>query len=129
MTIIVTGGAGFIGSNFIFYMMKAHPDYRLVCLDKLTYAGNLSTLKSVLDMPSFRFVRGDICDRELVYSLFDEEHPAAALCEVVPELFLFCLVKAFQVKLHFNDNRTHRSVTGTGFFAVLLDCPVLHDAC
>lgn len=75
MTIIVTGGAGFIGSNFIFYMMKAHPDYRLVCLDKLTYAGNLSTLKSVLDMPSFRFVRGDICDRELVYSLFDEEHP------------------------------------------------------
>ena len=112
MTIIVTGGAGFIGSNFIFYMMKAHPDYRLVCLDKLTYAGNLSTLKSVLDMPSFRFVRGDICDRELVYSLFDEEHPAAALCEVVPEL-----------------NRTHRSVTGTGFFAVLLDCPVLHDAC
>ena len=77
MTIIVTGGAGFIGSNFIFYMMKAHPDYRLVCLDKLTYAGNLSTLKSVLDMPSFRFVRGDICDKELVYSLFDEEHPDA----------------------------------------------------
>lgn len=79
MTIIVTGGAGFIGSNFIFYMMKAHPDYRLVCLDKLTYAGNLSTLKSVLDMPSFRFVRGDICDRELVYSLFDEEHPDAVV--------------------------------------------------
>ena len=79
MTIIVTGGAGFIGSNFIFYMMKAHPDYRLVCLDKLTYAGNLSTLKSVLDMPSFRFVRGDICDRDLVYSLFDEEHPDAVV--------------------------------------------------
>lgn len=79
MTIIVTGGAGFIGSNFIFYMMKAHPDYRLVCLDKLTYAGNLSTLKGVLDMPSFRFVRGDICDRELVYSLFDEEHPDAVV--------------------------------------------------
>lgn len=79
MTIIVTGGAGFIGSNFIFYMMKAHPDYRLVCLDKLTYAGNLSTQKSVLDMPSFRFVRGDICDRELVYSLFDEEHPDAVV--------------------------------------------------
>lgn len=79
MTIIVTGGAGFIGSNFIFYMMKAHPDYRLVCLDKLTYAGNLSTLKRVLDMPSFRFVRGDICDRELVYSLFDEEHPDAVV--------------------------------------------------
>lgn len=44
MTIIVTGGAGFIGSNFVFHMLKEHPDYRIVCLDKLTYAGNLSTL-------------------------------------------------------------------------------------
>ena len=49
MTVIVTGGAGFIGSNFIFHMLKSHPDYRIVCLDKLTYAGNLSTLKSVMD--------------------------------------------------------------------------------
>ena len=47
MTIIVTGGAGFIGSNFIFHMLEAHPDYKIVCLDKLTYAGNLSTLKNV----------------------------------------------------------------------------------
>ena len=45
MTIIVTGGAGFIGSNFVFHMLQAHPDYRIVCLDKLTYAGNLSTLE------------------------------------------------------------------------------------
>ena len=58
MTIIVTGGAGFIGSNFIFYMLKQHPDDRIVCLDKLTYAGNLSTLKSVMDNPHFRFVKG-----------------------------------------------------------------------
>ena len=56
MTIIVTGGAGFIGSNFIFYMLKKHADYRIVCLDKLTYAGNLSTLASIADNPSFRFV-------------------------------------------------------------------------
>ncbi len=48
MTIIVTGGAGFIGSNFIFHMRRAHPEYRLICLDKLTYAGNLSTLASVM---------------------------------------------------------------------------------
>ncbi len=75
MTIIVTGGAGFIGSNFIFYMMKAHPDYRIVCLDKLTYAGNLSTLKSVMDRPNFRFAKLDICDREGVYTLFEEEKP------------------------------------------------------
>lgn len=75
MTIIVTGGAGFIGSNFIFYMMAAHPDYRIVCLDKLTYAGNLSTLISVMDKSNFRFIRLDICDRAGVYSLFEEEHP------------------------------------------------------
>ena len=57
MTIIVTGGAGFIGSNFIFHMMEAHPDYRIVCLDCLTYAGNLSTLAPVMDKPNFRFVK------------------------------------------------------------------------
>ena len=75
MTIIVTGGAGFIGSNFIFYMLRAHPDYRIICLDKLTYAGNLSTLEPVLDKPNFRFVKADICDREAVYGLFEEEKP------------------------------------------------------
>ena len=51
MTIIITGGAGFIGSNFIFYMLEKHPDYRLVCIDKLTYAGNLSTLAPVMEHP------------------------------------------------------------------------------
>ena len=75
MTIIVTGGAGFIGSNFIFYWMEKHPEDRIVCLDKLTYAGNLSTLKGVMDRPNFRFVKGDICDREAVHRLFEEEHP------------------------------------------------------
>lgn len=75
MNIIITGGAGFIGSNFIFHMLKAHPDYRLICLDKLTYAGNLSTLAPVMDKPNFRFVKMDICDREAVYGLFEEEHP------------------------------------------------------
>lgn len=58
-TIIVTGGAGFIGSNFIFHMLDKHSDYRIVCLDKLTYAGNLSTLTPVMDKPSFRFVKVD----------------------------------------------------------------------
>ena len=66
MTIIVTGGAGFIGSNFVFRMLKEHPDYRIVCLDKLTSAGNLSTLAPVMDNPNFRFVKADICDREAV---------------------------------------------------------------
>ena len=75
LTIIVTGGAGFIGSNFIFHMLDKYPAYRIICLDKLTYAGNLSTLASVMDKPNFRFVKADICDREAVYELFEEEHP------------------------------------------------------
>ena len=75
INIIVTGGAGFIGSNFIFYMLANHPAYRIICLDKLTYAGNLSTLEPVMKNPSFRFVQADICDREAVDKLFEEEHP------------------------------------------------------
>lgn len=79
MTIVVTGGAGFIGSNFIFYMRKKHPEYRIVCIDKLTYAGNLSTLQSVMDDPNFRFCRMDICDRNAIYTLFEEEKPDAVV--------------------------------------------------
>lgn len=75
MTIIVTGGAGFIGSNFIYYILKKYPDYRVICLDKLTYAGNLATLASAMDNPKFRFVKADICDREAVFALFEEERP------------------------------------------------------
>lgn len=79
MTIIVTGGAGFIGSNFIFHMLDRYPDYRIICLDKLTYAGNLSTLQSVMGNPNFRFVKADVCDREAVNRLFEEEHPDAVV--------------------------------------------------
>lgn len=75
MTIIVTGGAGFIGSNFIFHILKFHPEDRIICLDKLTYAGNLSTLAPIMGKSNFRFVKADICDREAVYSLFEEENP------------------------------------------------------
>ena len=73
MNLLVTGGAGFIGSNFIFYEREHHPEDRIVCLDALTYAGNLSTLASVLDKPGFRFVKMDIRDREAVFALFEEE--------------------------------------------------------
>ena len=75
MNIIVTGGAGFIGSNFIFYMLDRHPEDRIVCVDSLTYAGNLSTLESVMDHPQFRFVKLDIRDREGADRLFAEESP------------------------------------------------------
>ena len=74
-TIIVTSGAGFIGSNFIFHMLDKYPDYRIICLDCLTYAGNLSTLAPVMDNPNFRFVKESITDRDAVYRLFEEEHP------------------------------------------------------
>ena len=75
MKVLITGGAGFIGSNFIFYMRKKHPEYELVCFDKLTYAGNLETLASVMDQPNFKFIRGDIADREAVDRAFAEEKP------------------------------------------------------
>ncbi len=73
MKILVTGGAGFIGSNFIYYMLDKHPDYNIVCLDKLTYAGNLKTLDTALKSPNFKFVKGDIADRNIVFPLFSEE--------------------------------------------------------
>lgn len=73
MKILVTGGAGFIGSNFIYHMLGKYPDCRIVCLDKLTYAGNLRTLFGALKDGRFRFVRGDISDGDFVYRLFGDE--------------------------------------------------------
>lgn len=73
MKILITGGAGFIGANFIYYMQEKHPDYQLVCLDLLTYAGNLKTLEKALKNPNFKFYRGDIADRDFVFDLFEKE--------------------------------------------------------
>ena len=75
MTIIVTGGAGFIGSNFIYFQLKNHPEDRIVCLDSLTYAGNMATLDEAMKHENFRFVKADITDRAAVEKLFEEEHP------------------------------------------------------
>ena len=75
MKMIITGGAGFIGSNFIFYMRRTHPEYDLICIDKLTYAGNLATLAPILHDPKFKFVKMDIADRKAVYQLFEAEKP------------------------------------------------------
>lgn len=73
-TILVTGGAGFIGSNFIPYFIGSHPGYKIVNLDALTYAGNLANLKEVEENPNYTFVKGDICDRTLVESLFTKHN-------------------------------------------------------
>ena len=112
MTIIVTGGAGFIGSNFIFHLMSAHSEDRVICVDKLTYAGNLSTLASVLGKPNFRFCKVDICDREAVYALFEEEHPD--------------IVVNFAAESHVD-----RSIEDPGIFLQtnILGTSVLMDAC
>ncbi len=75
MTIIVTGGAGFIGSNFIYFQLKNHPEDRIVCLDSLTYAGNMATLDEAMKNDHFRFVKADITDKAAVEKLFQEEHP------------------------------------------------------
>ena len=75
MKILVTGGAGFIGSNFIYYQLKNHPEDSVVCLDDLTYAGNLSTLKEAMEKDNFTFIKGNIADRDLVDRVFAEHRP------------------------------------------------------
>ncbi len=75
MNILVTGGAGFIGANFVYLLLKNHPEDRVVCIDKLTYAGNLKTLEDAFKYPNFRFEKIDICDREAIFNIFKEESP------------------------------------------------------
>lgn len=112
MKVLVIGGAGFIGSNFIFYMLKTYPSYRIICVDKLTYAGNLSTLTSVMTNPNFRFVKADICDRKAINQLFEEEKPD--------------MIVNFAAESHVD-----RSINNPGIFLEtnILGTDVLMDAC
>jgi dTDP-glucose 4,6-dehydratase len=112
MNILVTGGAGFIGSNFIFYMLDQYPDYRIVCLDALTYAGNLKTLEPVMDNDDFRFVKGDIRNRDFIFDLFAEED--------------FDIVVNFAAESHVD-----RSIEDPGVFLEtnIMGTQVLMDAC
>jgi dTDP-glucose 4,6-dehydratase len=75
-TILVTGGAGFIGGNFVHYMLKKYNDYKIVCVDLLTYAGNMETLEPVVGNPNFKFIKADIADRENMFRIFEEEKPS-----------------------------------------------------
>ncbi len=75
MKVLVTGGAGFIGANFIFHMLDVHPDYEIICLDALTYAGNMETLQPAVSNPNFTFVKADVADRDAVYDVFAGRRP------------------------------------------------------
>ena len=112
MNIIVTGGAGFIGANFVYYELEKHPEDRIICLDKLTYAGNLETLEEAMKNPNFRFVKGDIADKEFVEKLFEEEKPD--------------IVVNFAAESHVD-----RSIEDPGIFLKtnILGTQVLMDAC
>ena len=76
---LVTGGAGFIGGNFLHIMTKRYPHDQYVCIDALTYAGNMETLEPIMGRDNFKFVHANICDREAVFNLFEKEHSAAKL--------------------------------------------------
>lgn len=112
MKILVTGAAGFIGSNFVFHMRKAHPEHDIIALDSLTYAGNLETLAPVMEEDHFTFVRCDITDREGVRKVFEEHHPD--------------VVVNFAAESHVD-----RSIEDPGVFlrTNILGTQVLMDAC
>ena len=139
MTILVTGGAGFIGTNFVYYQLQHHPEDRVVCLDALTYAGNLENLTEALKNPHFRFVKGDIADREAVNALFEEEKPDivvnfAAESHVdrsitQPELFLRTNIMGTQVLMDacrkYGVQRYHQVSTDEVYGDLPLDRPDL----
>ena len=139
MTIIVTGGAGFIGCNFIVYMLKRYPEDRIVCVDKLTYAGNISNLAHVMKYSNFRFCRIDICDRIAIEELFEDESPDivvnfAAESHVDrsiehPQIFLETNIMGTQVLLDacrkYNVQRFHQVSTDEVYGDLPLDRPDL----
>ena len=112
MKILVTGGAGFIGGNFLHTMVNRYPDDQYVCVDALTYAGNMETLEPILKKPNFKFVHANICDREAIYKLFEEEH--------------FDYVINFAAESHVN-----RSISNPTIFLEtnIIGTSVLMDAC
>ena len=139
MKILVTGGAGFIGSNFVYYVLEKHPEDSVVVLDKLTYAGNLHTLEGAMKNDKFKFVKGDITDREAVYTLFEKEcydtvvnfaaesHVDRSILE--PEVFLKTNVLGTQVlldaSLKYGVKRYHQVSTDEVYGDLPLDRPDL----
>ena len=139
MKIVVTGGAGFIGSNFIYYMLDKYKDYKIICIDKLTYAGNLSTLSEAMKNQNFKFIKADICDIEKIDTVFKEEEPNivvnfAAESHVDrsisnPEVFLETNIRGTSVLLEcckkYNVKRYHQISTDEVYGDLPLDRPDL----
>jgi len=139
MNILVTGGAGFIGANFVYYQLANHPKDRIVCLDALTYAGNLETLEDALKNPNFHFVKADISDREAVYKIFEaepfdivvnfaaESHVDRSIEN--PELFLKTNIMGTQILMDacrkYNVGRYHQVSTDEVYGDLPLDRPDL----
>ena len=138
-TIVVTGGAGFIGSNFVYYMLNKYPNYRIVCVDCLTYAGNIHTLREAKKNPNFRFAKINICDKPAIKKLFEEEKPDivvnfAAESHVDrsitgPEIFVETNVRGTQVLMEvcreLNIPRYHQVSTDEVYGDLPLDRPDL----
>lgn len=139
MKVLVTGGAGFIGGNFIHYIMKKYPDYKILCVDCLTYAGNMETLAPVLEKPNFKFFKTDITDRKAVFEIFEAERPDivinfAAESHVdrsidTPDIFLKTNVMGTQVMLDacrkYGIKRYHQVSTDEVYGDLPLDRPDL----
>lgn len=138
-TILITGGAGFIGSNFVYHMLKTHPDYKILCVDCLTYAGNMSTLSDAIKNKSFVFYRTNICDRPNIYKIFETEKPDivvnfAAESHVdrsidTPEIFLQTNILGTQVMMDacrkYGVERYHQVSTDEVYGDLPLDRPDL----
>lgn len=140
MKLLITGGAGFIGSNFIYYTLKTHPEDEIICLDALTYAGSIDTLLSAGGYPNFTFIRGDIADRELIDGLFARERFDAVVNFAAethvdrsirtPDIFIRTNVSGTQVLLDaclkYEVKRFHQISTDEVYGDLPLDRPDLH---
>ena len=139
MNVLVTGGAGFIGGNFVYHMLSAHPDYKIICVDCLTYAGNMSTLAEAMKNPNFVFHKTNICDREAIYKIFEEDKPDVVVnfaaeshvdrSIVDPEIFLKTNILGTQVMMDacrkYGNIRYHQVSTDEVYGDLPLDRPDL----
>ena len=139
MNVIVTGGAGFIGGNFVYHMLGKYPDYKIICIDCLTYAGNMSTLADAMKNPNFKFYKTDITDREAIYKIFEDEKPDVVVNFAAeshvdrsienPEIFLKTNILGTQVMMDacrkYGNIRYHQVSTDEVYGDLPLDRPDL----